>query len=233
MQLMQVLFIRVLSEANEEEETVCLKKSHLFPVISLTQLLTSADFNILRFPALHLLLFCLLLLYQMELRNFIWNGRYSCLRINNHVVSYVPDFQTKPADSQPTRRVLICRFKNGGVVRWKFFYLFYNGPFLLSLHLPCLLLLGSLLLFGLHLIGIFLPFPPSHSVTSFLLASFSLTVCSFQMAAFLLGHHLHGLLLLVLLTLWPPSRFFFGFFLPGRLLYGSFSLAAESRQAEY
>jgi hypothetical protein len=34
----------------------------------------------------------------------------------NHVVSYVPDFQTKPADSQPTRRVLICRFKNGGGV---------------------------------------------------------------------------------------------------------------------
>ncbi len=57
------------------------------------------------------------LLYQMELPNFIWNGRYSCLRINDHVVSYVPDFQTKPADSQPTRRVLICRFKNGGGLR--------------------------------------------------------------------------------------------------------------------
>jgi hypothetical protein len=36
-----------------------------------------------------------------------------------HVVSYVPDFQTKPAVSQPTRRVLISRFKNGGGVRWK------------------------------------------------------------------------------------------------------------------
>jgi hypothetical protein len=36
-----------------------------------------------------------------------------------HVVSSVPDFQTKPAESQPTRRVLICRFKNGGGVKWK------------------------------------------------------------------------------------------------------------------
>jgi hypothetical protein len=36
-----------------------------------------------------------------------------------HVVSSVPDFQTKPADSQPTRRVLIRRFNNGGGVRWK------------------------------------------------------------------------------------------------------------------
>jgi hypothetical protein len=37
----------------------------------------------------------------------------------NHVISYVPDFQTKPANSQPkpTRRVLICRFKNGGGVK--------------------------------------------------------------------------------------------------------------------
>jgi hypothetical protein len=34
-------------------------------------------------------------------------------------VSYVPDFQTKPADSRLTRRVLICRFKNGGGERWK------------------------------------------------------------------------------------------------------------------
>ncbi len=54
-----------------------------------------------------------------ELQNLIWNGRYSCLRINNYVDTYVPDFQTKPADSKPIRRVLICRFKNGGGVRWK------------------------------------------------------------------------------------------------------------------
>jgi hypothetical protein len=35
----------------------------------------------------------------------------------SHIVSYVPDLQTKPADSQAIRRVLICRFKNGGGVR--------------------------------------------------------------------------------------------------------------------
>jgi hypothetical protein len=29
----------------------------------------------------------------------------------NHVVSHVPDFQTKPADSQAIRRVLTFRFK--------------------------------------------------------------------------------------------------------------------------
>jgi hypothetical protein len=58
-------------------------------------------------------------MYQMELLNFIWNGRYSYSHTNNHVVSYVPDFQSKPADSKPTRRVLMCLFKNGGGVRWK------------------------------------------------------------------------------------------------------------------
>jgi hypothetical protein len=53
----------------------------------------------------------------MELPNFIWNGRYSCRAFKNHVVSYVPDFQ--PADSQVIRRVLTCRFKNGGGVNGK------------------------------------------------------------------------------------------------------------------
>ncbi len=31
-----------------------------------------------------------------------------------NVVSSVPDFQTKLADSRPARLVLICQFKNGG-----------------------------------------------------------------------------------------------------------------------
>ncbi len=35
----------------------------------------------------------------------------------SHVDSYIPDFQTNPTDSQAIRRVLICRFKNGGGVR--------------------------------------------------------------------------------------------------------------------
>ncbi len=36
-----------------------------------------------------------------------------------YVVSYVPDFQTKPADdSQAVQRVLTCRFKNEYTVNW-------------------------------------------------------------------------------------------------------------------
>jgi hypothetical protein len=31
-----------------------------------------------------------------------------------HVVSSVPDFQTKLADSRPARLALLCLFKNGG-----------------------------------------------------------------------------------------------------------------------
>jgi len=36
-----------------------------------------------------------------------------------HVVSSVPDFQTKLADSRPARLALLCLFKNGGGERWK------------------------------------------------------------------------------------------------------------------
>jgi hypothetical protein len=36
-----------------------------------------------------------------------------------HVVSSVPDFQNKLADSRPARLALLCLFKNGGGERWK------------------------------------------------------------------------------------------------------------------
>ncbi len=36
-----------------------------------------------------------------------------------HVVSSVPDFQTKLADSRPAHLALLCLFKNGGGERWK------------------------------------------------------------------------------------------------------------------
>jgi hypothetical protein len=52
----------------------------------------------------------------MEWPNFIlkWKIRPSTCLNKYHVVSCVPDVQTKTADSRPIRRVLIWRFKNGG-----------------------------------------------------------------------------------------------------------------------
>jgi hypothetical protein len=66
-------------------------------------------------------------MFLIRYAEFCWNcTQWSCKTIlemediavsvsKYHVVSCVPDFQTKPADSQATRRAEICRF----VVRWK------------------------------------------------------------------------------------------------------------------
>jgi hypothetical protein len=43
-----------------------------------------------------------------------------------HVVSSVPDFQTKLADSRPARLALLCLFKNGGGERWKIYGFHYR-----------------------------------------------------------------------------------------------------------
>jgi hypothetical protein len=84
---------------------------------------------------------------QMELITFILNGRYSLLRIEYHVVSSVPEFQTKPADPRPVRLVLLCKFKNGGGVAAflcsSCFYTYFLSNQLVPVCLPSCLFLPS------------------------------------------------------------------------------------------
>jgi hypothetical protein len=55
----------------------------------------------------------LYLLYQMELQTFFEMENIDVSEFEYHVVSSVPDFQTKLSASRPARLALICRFKNG------------------------------------------------------------------------------------------------------------------------
>ncbi len=49
--------------------------------------------------------------YQMELQTLFEIGEIAVSALKYHVVSSVPDFQTKPADSRPGRLALIVGFK--------------------------------------------------------------------------------------------------------------------------
>jgi hypothetical protein len=49
----------------------------------------------------------------MELQTLFVMEDTAVSEFEYHVVSSVPDFQTKLADSRPARLALICRFKNG------------------------------------------------------------------------------------------------------------------------
>jgi hypothetical protein len=61
----------------------------------------------------------LIRLYQMELQTLFEMEDIAVSESVYHVVSSVPDFQTKLADSRPARLALLCLFKNGGGERWK------------------------------------------------------------------------------------------------------------------
>ncbi len=59
------------------------------------------------------------LLYQMGLQTFFEMEDIAVSESVYHVVSSVPDFQTKLADSRPARLALFYLFKNGGSERCK------------------------------------------------------------------------------------------------------------------
>ena len=50
----------------------------------------------------------------MELQTLFEMENIAVSELEYHVISSVPDFQTKLADSRPARLALICRYKNGG-----------------------------------------------------------------------------------------------------------------------
>jgi hypothetical protein len=52
--------------------------------------------------------------HQMELQTLLEMEDIAVTEFEYHVVSSVPDFQTKLADSRPARLAVICRFKSGG-----------------------------------------------------------------------------------------------------------------------